>query len=61
MKLFAYAKLLNRKIMSAHKKAKNPFTDSELLYNPFIRAANNTMVWVEADDNHPTRFDRNDY
>lgn len=57
MKLIAYAKLLNRKIKSAHNKAKNPFLDSDIMYNPFNRSIYNTLVWVEPDENQPTRFD----
>lgn len=56
MKLIAYAKLLIKKINSAHRKAKNPFTDNDLMYNPFGRSMYNTLVWIEADENHPTRF-----
>lgn len=61
MNLIAYARLLNRKINSAHFKAKNPFTENDLLHNPFNRSMYNTLVWIEADENHPTRFDRKDY
>lgn len=57
MKLVAYAKLLNRKINSAHKKAKNPFIDAGLSYNPFDKPIYNTLVWIEADENQPGRFD----
>lgn len=55
MKLLAYAKLLNKKINSANIKAKNPFTDFNT--NPFNRPIYNTLVWVEPDENQPTRFD----
>jgi len=51
MRLVAYAKLLNRKINSAHKKAKNPFVDASLSYNPFNRIMSNTLVWIETDEN----------
>lgn len=60
MNLIAYARLLNRKINSLNTKAKNPFTDSELLHNPF-RSMHNTLVWIEADENYPTRFDKRYY
>ena len=53
MKLLAYAKLLNRKINSANRKAKNPFLDSGYSYNPFNRISFNTLVWVEPDQNDP--------
>lgn len=59
MKLIAYAKLLNKRINSAHKKAKNPFIDADLYYNPFYRSMYNTLVWIEPDENHPTRFNNN--
>lgn len=57
MKLIAYAKLLNKKINSAHKKAKNPFMNANLSYNPFRRSIYNTLVWIEPDENQPSRFD----
>lgn len=60
MNLIAYARLLNRKINSVNSKAKNPFTENELMYNPF-RTMYNTLVWIEADENYPTRFDKKDY
>lgn len=50
MKLLAYAKLLNRKINSAHNKAKNPFFDYGAHLNPFNRPIYNTLVWVEEDE-----------
>lgn len=59
MKLIAYAKLLNRKINSANKKAKNPFVDSDSFYNPFSRSMYNTLVWIEPDEIQPTRFNNN--
>lgn len=49
MRLIAYAKLLTRKINSAHKKAKNPYVDFSS--NPFRSPIYNTMVWVEQDEN----------
>lgn len=49
MRLLAYAKLLNRKIKSANEKAKNPFMDFSS--NPFSNPMNNTLVWVETDEN----------
>lgn len=61
MKLIAYAKLLNKKINSANKKAKNPFTDAGLVNNPFSRSFYNTLVWIEADENQPTRFSDKKY
>lgn len=51
MKLIAYAKLLNRKINSIDKKAKNPFLDYNAPLNPFRRPIYNTLVWVEEDEN----------
>lgn len=60
MRLIAYAKLLNRKINSAHKKAQNPFVDANLSYNPFNKYMYNTLVWIEADETQPTRFDNSD-
>jgi len=50
MKLLAYARLLNRKINSANSKARNPFLDYSMSYNPFVRPIYNTMVWVESDE-----------
>ncbi len=50
MRLLAYAKLINRKINSANNKARNPFLDYGMSYNPFKRQIYNTMVWVESDD-----------
>lgn len=61
MKLIAYAKLLNRKINSAHKKAKNPFTDINFMHNPFNGSTYNTLVWIEADENQPTRFNSKNF
>ena len=57
MKLIAYAKLLNRKINSAHNKAKNPFLDYSSSYNPFNGPIYNTLVWIEPDETQPSRFD----
>ena len=51
MRLITYAKLLNKKINSAHQKAKNPFVNADLSYNPFSRIMSNTLVWVEPDEN----------
>ncbi|MDD3437219.1 MAG: hypothetical protein PHC64_08725 [Candidatus Gastranaerophilales bacterium] len=57
MKLTAYAKLLNRKIKSAHKKARNPFMEVGLSsYNPFNHPLYNTLVWIETDEIQPKRF-----
>lgn len=50
MRFLAYAKLLNRKINSAHKKAKNPFMESSLFPNPFSHQLYNTLVWIEPDE-----------
>lgn len=61
MKLIAYARLLSRKINLAHLKAKNPFTDGELMHNPFNRSIYSTLVWVEPDENFPERFNHKDY
>ena len=58
MKFVAFAKLLNRKINSAHKKAINPFLDYTSSYNPFNRPINNTLVWVEQDENLPEQYKR---
>lgn len=59
MRLLAYAKLLNRKIKSADKKANNPYFDYDSGYNPFRRPICNTLVWIEQDDDSPRKFDRN--
>lgn len=56
MKLLAYAKLLNRKVNSAHRKATNPFYNYASLYNPFNHQINNTLVWVESDEDMPVQF-----
>lgn len=56
MKLLAYAKLLNRKINSANKKAQNPFLDYDDSLNPFNRPRYNTLVWIEADEDYPKSF-----
>lgn len=61
MKLVAFAKLLNRKINAAHRKAKNPYVDVGLSSNPFDHPIYNTLVWIEPDENPPKRFDNNDY
>ena len=60
MRLIAYAKLLNRKINSAHKKAKNPFVNADLSYNPFNRIMSNTLVWVEPDEKLHQGIDNQD-
>lgn len=49
MKLLAYARLINKKINSANSKARNPFLDYSMSYNPFKRPIYNTLVWVESD------------
>jgi len=49
MNLVAYARLLHRKINSAHRKAKNPFLDASVT-NPFNRPTYMTYVWVEPDE-----------
>jgi len=55
MNLVTFARLLHRKINSAHRKAKNPFIDSRVL-NPFNRPIYTTFVWIEADDEDPKSF-----
>lgn len=50
MNILAYVRLINRKINSAHNKAKNPFTDGNMTSNPFSRPLSNTLVWIEAED-----------
>lgn len=50
MKLLAYARLLTKKINSAHNKAKNPFIDFGT--NPFNKPIYNTLVWVESEDKY---------
>lgn len=57
MKLLAYAKLLNKKINSAHTKAQNPFLDYSSSHNPFNGPIYNTLIWIESDENQPSRFD----
>ena len=61
MKLLAYAKLLNRKVNSAHRKAANPFFDYTSSYNPFDHQIHNTLVWVESDEDLPAQFRNNKY
>jgi len=57
MRLLAYAKLLNKKVNSAHKKAKNPFLDWDDSLNPFKRKIYNTLVWVEdPNDVEPKKY-----
>lgn len=56
MRLVAYAKLLNKKINSAHNKAKNPFLDGDFSLNPFRQPIFNTIVWIESDLDFPTSF-----
>lgn len=48
MKLLAYARLINKKINSANRKAKNPFIDFSS--NPFNRPFYNTLVWIENEE-----------
>ncbi len=57
MKLMTYAKLLNRKINSVNKKAKNPFLDWNDSLNPFNKPIYNTLVWIEPDDDKPKKPD----
>lgn len=57
VKLFAFVKLLARKINSASTKAQNPFVDCDSEYNPFCRPIYNTLVWIEANDDYPNEFD----
>lgn len=56
MKLVAFARLIHRKINSAHRKAQNPFIDSSFSYNPFSRPIYTTLVWVEPDEDMPNAF-----
>lgn len=56
MNLTAYARLLHKKINSAHRKAKNPFVDSNWAYNPFNKPVYTTVVWVEPEDNIQNEF-----
>ena len=56
MNIFAYARLIHRKINSAHNKAKNPFIDADLSCNSFGNPIYNTLVWVEPDDDVPNKF-----
>ncbi|HNW25848.1 MAG TPA: hypothetical protein PKI94_03565 [Candidatus Gastranaerophilaceae bacterium] len=58
MNLVAYARLLHRKINSAHKKAKNPFIDASAACNPFYKPIYTTLVWVEPDDEEINEFNR---
>lgn len=58
MRLVAYAKLLNRKINSAHNKARNPFMDYSSSLNPFIQPIYNTMVWVEDDETPLQKYNK---
>lgn len=51
MRLLAYAKLINKKIKLADKKAINPFLDYNDTLNPFNRPFYNTLVWIESDEN----------
>lgn len=50
MNLVAYARLIHKKINSAHRKAKNPFFNAGMSYNPFARPVYNTVVWVEQEE-----------
>lgn len=56
MNIFAYARLIHKKVNSAHRKAKNPFIDSDLSCNPFIQPMYSTLVWIEPDDDVPNKF-----
>lgn len=56
MNIVAYARLIHKKINSAHRKAQNPFVDSNLSSNPFGRPIYTTLVWVESDDDAPDKF-----
>jgi hypothetical protein len=60
MKFVAFAKLLNKKINSANRKAKNPFMDGELSLNPFNRQFYNTLVWIEPEDKLYTSYKRHE-
>jgi len=55
MNLVAYARLLHKKINSAHRKAKNPFLDDSIK-NPFNRPMYMTYVWVEPEE-EPDEFE----
>lgn len=55
MNLVAFARLLHKKINSAHQKASNPFTDSSIT-NPFNRPIYRTFVWVESEEEKPDEF-----
>lgn len=55
MKLAAFARLLNKKINSANRKAQNPFLDATISKNPFIRPMYTTVVWVEDDTKYKER------
>jgi len=56
MKFVAFAKLLNRKINSANKKAQNPFVDFGASYNPFGHPFYNTLVWIESEEDYPHKI-----
>lgn len=56
MRLLAYAKLLNKKIKSAHSQAQNPFMDYNSSLNPFNHPIYNTLVWVEPDEDELKKF-----
>lgn len=61
MRLLAYAKLLNKKINCIEKKVNNPFFNTSISRNPFNRHITNTLVWVELDENQPTKNNNNGY
>lgn len=56
MKLQAFARFLQQKINSAHRKAQNPFMDSSLPYNPFAKPIYTTLVWIEPEDEIKNTF-----
>lgn len=56
MNLVAYARLLHKKINSAHKQAQNPFVDCNSSYNPFAKPIYTTLVWVESDDDDKREY-----
>lgn len=58
MNLAAYARLLHRKINSAHKKAKNPFINADYTKVFFYKPVYTTLVWIEPDDENINEFDK---
>lgn len=56
MKLEAFARFLQQKINSAHRKAKNPFMDPTFTYNPFSKPIYTTIVWIEPEEEIKNTF-----